>query len=262
VSSTKDTATTSSPGPGADPVLGSQRSTFVIAIDGPSGTGKSTVSRHVARRLKAGYLDSGAIYRILTLAVLRDGADPDDSEAVSKVLAGLEFTLPTDPDQQRHRLDGEDVTVEIRSPQVTSTVSAVSRHSAVRLMLLDQQRALARSGRMVVEGRDIGTVVVPDADLKIYLTADSAERARRRLRQTVAAGGRAATEDHPQFESALQAVARDLNRRDTIDSTREHSPLQAAADAVMIDSSELGVEETVDRVLDIAAGRGIGVGSR
>lgn len=230
--------------------------TFVIAIDGPSGTGKSTVARHVARRLGAGYLDSGAIYRILTLAVLRAGADPDDSDAVLEVLGRTTFALPTDPDRQVHHLGPDDVTADIRSDAVTAAVSAVSRHPQVRIELLDAQRDLARSGRMVVEGRDIGTVVVPDAELKIYLTAHADVRARRRFRQTAAAGVEAGD-----VELAVSAVQRDLHRRDTLDSTRDHSPLQAAGDAVVIDSSELGVGETVDRVLGLAAERGIrGVG--
>jgi cytidylate kinase len=203
--------------------------------------------------LGAGYLDSGAIYRILTLAVLRAGVDPEDSEAVAEVLGRLEFDLPVDPDMQIHHLGAENVTAAIRSPEVTAAVSAVSRHPAVRTRLLGGQQTMARSGRMVVEGRDIGTVVVPDADLKIYLTAHADVRARRRFRQTIAG----AQADNDQTE-AVSAVRRDLHRRDTLDSTREHSPLQAAEDAVVIDSSEIGVAETVDRVLELAAGRGIG----
>ncbi len=225
---------------------------FVIAVDGPSGTGKSTVSRRVAEVLRAGYLDTGALYRIVTLNVLDAGIDPQDSAAVADSLTGLDFPSPIDPRSQRQQLHGRDVTGRIRDSDVTAAVTPVSANPAVRRFLLERQRSLARSGRMVVEGRDIGTVIVPDAELKIYLTADAAERARRRYRQTVTAGVREAD-----TEDALAAVARDLHRRDTLDSSRQHAPLQAASDAVVIDSSALGVEETVAAVLDLAAARGI-----
>jgi cytidylate kinase len=237
-------------GPATDP--GTAQPGYVIAIDGPSGTGKSTVARRVAELLGAGYLDTGAMYRIVTLHVLRSGVDPDDAAAVADHLDGLEFASPTDPRQQCHRLAGDDVTARIRDADVTLAVTPVSANPAVRLFLLDRQRTLARSGRMVVEGRDIGTVIVPDAALKVYLTADAAERARRRFRQTVGVGPHDSA-----AEDALAAVARDLHRRDSSDSTRQHAPLQAADDAVVIDSSALGVEETVAAVMELAAARGI-----
>ena len=226
---------------------------FVIAIDGPAGTGKSTVSRRVAQALDAGYLDTGAMYRIVTLAVLKASVDPTDDEAVAAMLADLSFDSPINAGPQRHSLAGSDVATEIRGPGVTLAVTPVSANPAVRSWLLDRQRLLARSGRMVVEGRDIGTVVVPDADLKIYLTADAAERARRRHRQNAAlVGGPSADQG-----ADLAAVATDLHRRDSKDSSRTHAPLQAATDAVVVDSSELAVEETVARVLSLAAERGI-----
>jgi len=225
---------------------------FVIAIDGPSGTGKSTVARRVAELLHAGYLDTGAMYRIVTLHVLRSGVDPDDPTAVAGQLAGLDFPSPTDPGRQCHWLSGDDVTARIRDADVTIAVTPVSANPAVRRFLLERQRSLARSGRMVVEGRDIGTVIVPDAPLKIYLTADAGERARRRFRQTVGVGPHDSA-----AEAALAAVARDLHRRDSSDSTRQHAPLQAADDALVIDSSALGVDETVAAVMELAAARGI-----
>jgi cytidylate kinase len=242
------------PGHPADPAAGpaSAQPAFVIAIDGPSGTGKSTVARRVAELLHAGYLDTGAMYRIVTLHVLRSGADPDDPTAVADQLAGLDFPSPTDPAQQCHWLAGDDVTARIRDADVTIAVTPVSANPAVRRFLLERQRSLARSGRMVVEGRDIGTVIVPDAPLKIYLTADAGERARRRFRQTVGVGPHDGV-----AEAALAAVARDLHRRDSSDSTRQHAPLQAAGDAVLIDSSALGVDETVAAVMELAAARGI-----
>ena len=226
--------------------------TFVIAIDGPSGTGKSTVARRVAAELGAGYLDTGAMYRMVTLAVLRAGVDPSNDGAVVQVLEGLTFSSPLSPGHQSHVLAGDDVTDEIRGPAVTLAVTPVSANPAVRAWLFDRQQLLANSGRMVVEGRDIGTVIAPAADLKIYLTADAAERARRRHTQNVGAAI-----GSPVGGADLAAVAQDLHRRDTHDSNRAHAPLQAAADAVVLDSSSLALSETVAKVLELAASRGI-----
>ena len=275
---------------------------FVIAIDGPAGTGKSTVARRVAQALNAGYLDTGAMYRIVTLAVLDAGVDPDNADAVAELLPQLTFETPINPGMQHHRLGDRDVSTEIRGAAVTLAVTPVSANPAVRAFLLERQRYLAHSGRMVVEGRDIGTVVVPDATLKIYLTADAGERARRRHQQNVniraraengsgsaaagssssggsvsggavsgaagsggagsgarslAAGTPAGTTQTADTAADLAAVAQDLHRRDTKDSTRAHAPLQAAADADVIDSSTLEVDETVSKVLALAKERGV-----
>lgn len=227
---------------------------FVIAIDGPSGTGKSTVARRVATALHAGYLDTGAMYRLITLAVLDTGIDPADDAAVAALVGSLTFDSPTDPAGQQHTLAGRSVTREIRGPQVTRAVTPVSANPAVREFLAGRQRRLARSGRMVVEGRDIGTVIVPDAELKVYLTADAQERARRRFEQD---GGRSAGAAASTVAPDITAVAHDLARRDDADSSREHAPLQAAADAVVIDSSRMELPETVATVLRLAAERGI-----
>ena len=226
-------------------------SPFLIAVDGPSGTGKSTVSRAVAQRLGAGYLDTGAMYRLVTLAVLRAGIDPADAAAVADLLPHITFSSPVDPDHQRHTLNGRDVTDEIRGEAVTVAVTPVSATPAVRSWLLDRQRDLAHSGPMVVEGRDIGTVIAPDADLKVFLTADAGERARRRYRQNT--GGTAVMD-----QVAVAAVAADLDRRDTVDSSRAVAPLALAPDAVIVDSSGLELSETVARILALAAERGIG----
>jgi len=225
---------------------------FVIAIDGPSGTGKSTLARRLAAHLHAGYLDTGAMYRMVTLALLRAGADPADDDAVAEVLEGLTFSTPVNPRDQKQSLSGEDVSDEIRGVKVTLAVTPVSANPLVRSWLFERQQALAHSGRMVVEGRDIGTVIAPDADLKIYLTADAAERARRRHTQNVVAAVGSGDSS-----SDLTAVAQDLHRRDTHDSTRQHAPLHAAADAVVLDSSSLKLSETVAKVLELAASRGI-----
>ena len=265
------------PGSGAGP-----SGPFVIAIDGPAGTGKSTVARRVAQALNAGYLDTGAMYRIVTLAVLDAGVDPEDADAVAQLLPQLTFETPVNPGMQHHRLATRDVSTEIRGTAVTLAVTPVSANPYVRAFLLERQRYLAHSGRMVVEGRDIGTVVVPDATLKIYLTADAGERARRRHQQNVniraradngsgssstggagsgstigVAGTPAGTTQTADTAADLAAVAQDLHRRDTKDSTRTHAPLQAAADAVVIDSSTLEVDETVSKVLVLAKERGV-----
>ena len=223
---------------------------FVIAIDGPSGTGKSTVARLVAEALGAGYLDTGAMYRIVTLAVLRDALDPVDDAAVAAALTALVLDPPTDPLAQRQLLRGDDVTTEIRSSAVTSAVSPVSANPAVRAWLKDRQQAIARSGRMVVEGRDIGTVIAPDAELKVYLTASAEVRARRRHDE-----GR--TDVAGRDPGELAAVQAALAHRDRYDSTRVHAPLAAADDAVVVDTSGLDIHESVRAVLALAAERGI-----
>ncbi len=213
---------------------GRQRGGVVVAVDGPSGSGKSTVSRRLASALDAQYLDTGAMYRAVTWAVLRDGVDPSDAAAVAKVAEALTLTVGTDPERPFVRVDGVAVDAEIRGPEVTGAVSAVAAVPAVRRRLVDQQRELiAAAGRVVVEGRDIGTVVAPDADLKVYLTASAAERARRRSAQTAA--GIAATEA-------------DLARRDRLDSTRAVDPLQQADDAVVLDTTGLDIDQVVDRL--------------
>ncbi len=208
---------------------------YVVAVDGPSGSGKSTVSRRLAVALGARYLDTGAMYRAVTLAVLLAGMDPHDAEAVAKVAADTALTSGTDPVHPSICLDDEPVDREIRGPEVTGAVSAVSAVPAVRRLLVARQREIiAENGRIVVEGRDIGRVVAPDADLKVYLTASAAARAQRR-----------STEHAADLESTAAAMA----RRDRLDSTRATDPLARAVDAVELDSTELGVDEVVARLL-------------
>ncbi|GAA2388797.1 cytidylate kinase [Catellatospora methionotrophica] len=206
----------------------------VVAVDGPSGSGKSTVSRRLARRLDARYLDTGAMYRALTWAVLQAGVDLTDPDGIAKVAVDCELLIMTDPEHPSISVNGENVDAPIRGGEVTAAVSAVSAVPFVRQVLTARQRAIIEeSDRIVVEGRDIGTVVAPDADLKVFLTASSAERARRRSAET--AGDHAATEA-------------DLARRDHLDSTRKVNPLQQAADAVVLDSTELGIDEVVSEL--------------
>lgn len=222
--------------------------TFVIAVDGPSGTGKSTVSRAVADKLGAGYLDTGALYRLVTAQMHLLGVDPADQEAVTAALTTIELTPPTDPHDQRQLLGEVDVTDTIRGGAVTADVSAVAANPAVREFLLQLQRQIAHSGRMVVEGRDIGSVIAPDADLKIFLTADAAVRAQRRQAQDAAEGR----------STDVAAVEADLQRRDKADASRKTAPLTQPADAVIIDSTDLTIEQTIMAVLNAAAAHGIG----
>ena len=217
-----------------------------IAVDGPAGTGKSSVSRGLARRLQARYLDTGAMYRIVTLAVLRSGLDLEDADGVTDVASRVDLKVGFDPDEDLYFLGAEDVSAEIRGDAVTKAVSAVSAISDVRSRLVDRQRELADgSVTVVVEGRDIGTVVLPDADVKIFLTASAEERARRRNDQNVASGS---PDDY-------DAVLADVRRRDHLDSTRAVSPLRAAADAIVVDSSDMSESEVVANLLDLVEQR-------
>ncbi|WP_197417601.1 (d)CMP kinase [Mycobacterium sp. GA-2829] len=215
---------------------------MVIAVDGPAGTGKSSVSRGLARALGARYLDTGAMYRMVTLAVLRAGIDPADGDAVVAAVDRVELAVGYDPDEDRSLLAGEDVSAEIRGDAVTRAVSAVSAVPAVRARLVELQRQLSDgSGSVVVEGRDIGTVVLPDADVKIFLTASAEERARRRNAQNVRNG----------LGDDYAAVLADVRRRDHLDSTRAVSPLRAADDALVVDTSEMNEAEVVAHLQDL-----------
>ena len=214
----------------------------VVAVDGPAGTGKSSVSRGLARDLQARYLDTGAMYRIVTLAVLRAGVDLSDQDGIAAVASVANLSVGYDPNEDRSYLDGEDVSSEIRGDEVTKAVSAVSSVPAVRTRLVDLQRALAGgAGSVVVEGRDIGTVVLPDADVKFYLTASAETRARRRNDQNVAAG----------LPDDYDSVLADVRRRDHLDSTRVVSPLRAASDAVVVDTSEMTESEVIAHLLQL-----------
>ncbi|MGH3931978.1 MAG: (d)CMP kinase [Pseudonocardiaceae bacterium] len=220
----------------------------VVTLDGPSGTGKSTVARRLAASLRARYLDTGAMYRAAALSVVRAGADPTDQRAVALVAARLRIEVGTDPEGPAVLLDGEDVAGAIRGPVVTTAVSPVSAVPEVRAVLVAQQRRIihdvtACGGGIVVEGRDIGTVVAPDARLKVFLTAGAAERAARRAAQD-------GLDD-------VAEVRRAVERRDRLDSSRAVSPLRAAEDAVELDTTALDVDAVLDRLRRLVAQRGM-----
>jgi cytidylate kinase len=206
----------------------------VVAVDGPSGSGKSTVSRRLATALDARYLDTGAMYRAVTWAVLRSGVEPTDADGVGKVASEMLLEIGTDPTVPHVLADGVDVSVDIRGPEVTAHVSAVAAVPAVRQLLVARQRdVIAGAERIVVEGRDIGTVVAPDADLKVYLTASADARARRRSAEDA---------------SDVDSTAADLLRRDRFDSNRAVDPLQQAEDAVVLDTTGMGIDEVVEHL--------------
>lgn len=228
------------------PISGSTiASTLVIAIDGPSGSGKSTVARRVAAALQLRYLDTGAIYRALTWAVLDRGVDPENVDGVLAVAEVVQIRVSTDPQAQAVSVDARDVAAAIRGLVVTRAVSAVSAIPQVRDRLVALQRAIIGPGGIVVEGRDIGTVVCPASPVKIFLTASAETRAARRSADAETSVG----------DRDVRSVQDDLTRRDTLDSTRAASPLAMAADAVELDSTTMIEDTVVARVLDLVAQR-------
>jgi CMP/dCMP kinase len=212
----------------------------VTAIDGPAGSGKSTVARAVAERLNLPYLDTGAMYRAVAFAALRRGIDPEDAAPVGELAREVDLSVGDEV-----VVDGVDATIEIRGPEVTRAVSTVAANPVVREELVVRQREwVAEHGGGVVEGRDIGTVVFPSAALKVYLTADDSERASRRSKEML--------------DLHYDQVAADIARRDHVDSTRPASPLTVAEDAVRIDTTGCDVDAVVDEVLALAAQRQAG----
>ena len=220
---------------------------LIITIDGPAGAGKSTVAQMLAARLGLTYVDSGATYRAAALKAVESGVSLDDEGAVAAVISAAQIEIMTDHGQSVVNLDGHDVAQEIRTPEVTLAAAQVSRLPEVRKKLIALQRSLARGKGVVMEGRDIGTVVFPDAPLKIFLKADVEERARRRLNQDLQ-DGRART---------LEQTAYDIGRRDQLDAERKISPLATAPDAVEIDSTDLTAEEVVERIIRLAHDRSL-----
>jgi CMP/dCMP kinase len=204
----------------------------VIAIDGPAGSGKSTVGRRLAERLQLEYLDTGAMYRAVTFAALRRGIDPADAEPVGRLAAAIELDVGDDG----VKVDGVDATIEIRGPEVTRAVSVVASNPEVRTEMRSRQREWARKrDGGVIEGRDIGTVVFPDAELKVYLTASPEARAERRTKEVI--------------DLDYETVAADIARRDALDQGRDDSPLREAEGSFVLDTTGLDVDEVVDELL-------------
>lgn len=219
---------------------------YAIAIDGPSGAGKSTMARQLAKNFGFIYVDTGAIYRTLGLACYRAGIDRKDVKAVMALLPTLEIKIQyNEAGEQCMILNGEDVSRDIRLPEISVCASDVSAHQEVRSFLLDMQRRFARENNVIMDGRDIGTVVLPDAELKIFLTASPEARARRRHKELLAKGE----------DVSFEEVLRDMKYRDEQDSTRAAAPLKKAEDAVEVDSSDLNFEETIGLLSELVIRR-------
>ncbi|MGV0419497.1 (d)CMP kinase [Corynebacterium segmentosum] len=215
---------------------------LILAVDGPSGTGKSTTCRTLAKQLDAKYIDTGAMYRVATLVVLRQGVDPADKQAVISATANLPLEVSDDPDSTQVLFDGADVSRVIREDEVTQNVSAVSAIPEVRENLVALQRTLAqRAHRAIVEGRDIGTVVLADAPAKAFMTASAEVRAQRRHDQNEKAG----------IASDFESVLADVQRRDAADSSRATSPLRPADDATIVDTSDMSPEDVVQALINV-----------
>lgn len=217
---------------------------MIVAIDGPAGTGKTTVAKRVAEKLRFAYFDTGAIYRAVTWVVIQKKIDLKDEKGLKEVLESLLFKIEERIDERRYFVGKIDVTKEIRSPEVTARVSEVSALPLVRKALLKIQRDFARRGNVVFEGRDIGSVVFPNAELKIFLTARPEVRARRRLDELLT--------KNPSYAKKLsqEKMVEELGRRDKLDSSREHAPLICPKDAHVIDTSDLTLEEVVEKILE------------
>lgn len=216
--------------------------TLKIAIDGPAGAGKSTIAKAVAKTLGFVYIDTGAMYRAIGLAAHRRGIDTTDAAAVSAILDEIEVSISHDARGQRVYLNKEDVSEEIRLPEISVAASHVAVIPAVRLKLVELQRKLAQQTDVIMDGRDIGTYVLPDAQLKIFLTADLAERARRRYAELAEKG----------VATTLDAVTEDMAFRDKNDSGRNFAPLKPAQDSVLVDSTAMTLDETVEKITHFA----------
>lgn len=220
-----------------------------MGIDGPAGAGKSTVARKLAAELGYLYVDTGAMYRALTLKALREGLDVRDPTEMERLASRTTIALHQERSSEgadvRVLLDGREVGREIRNPSVGAAVSYVSEHAGVRRIMVDKQRSLAESGGVVIEGRDICTRVVPNADVKVFLTAAFEERARRRFRELREKG----------YDVTLEAVEDEVRKRDEIDSTRAVDPLRPAPDSVIIDSTAMSVGEVVDEIMKLCRGK-------
>mgnify|MGYP001430262745 FL=1 len=214
---------------------------FSIAIDGPAGAGKSTIAKQIARRLGFIYVDTGAMYRAMALYFLRRQIDASDNENIEKHCDGINITIEYMDGEQIVLLNGENVNGLIRTEEVGNMASAVSVNKTVRLKLVELQRQLARKNNVIMDGRDIGTYVLPDADLKIYLTASSKVRAMRRYKELKEKG----------IEADITIIEQDIIERDRRDMNREFAPLRQAEDAIYLDSSDMAIDEVVDYIIGL-----------
>lgn len=212
-----------------------------IAIDGPASAGKSTVAKILASDLNYIYCDTGAMYRVLTLQALRHDVDVEEESKLVALLKDTDITFEPDGNQQKVFLNGENVTTDIRQPDITNAVSAVSAHKGVREELVRRQQVIAEAGGIVMDGRDIGTAVLPDAEVKIFLVASAKERAERRYKENISKG----------IETPLEVLQKEIEDRDYKDSHREVSPLVQADDAVLLDTTSLSIDEVVGRMKEI-----------
>ncbi|MDH3227416.1 MAG: (d)CMP kinase [Thermoleophilia bacterium] len=217
---------------------------MIVAIDGPAGAGKSTVARAVAKRIGAGYLDTGAMYRALTWLALQRGTDLDDAEELAALANCYPSRLSPVEDGVSVQIADTDVTAAIRAPEVTAEVSRVSAHPPVRAAIVAAQQDVIATGDWVADGRDVGTVVAPDADVKVFMTANVDERARRRRRDLERAGQQVAQDE----------MVREIDRRDGIDSARDASPLEVADGALLLDTSEMTEQQVVEAVQTLVEG--------
>lgn len=214
---------------------------YNIAIDGPAGAGKSTIARRVAKELAFVYVDTGAMYRAMALYLIRSGAGKEDGKEFGRLCQGADISIEYREGEQTVILNGENVTPFLRTEEVGNMASVSSADPKVREKLLDLQRKLAASMSVVMDGRDIGTTILPDADVKIYLTASSKKRAERRYKELTEKG----------IACCLDEIRRDIEERDRRDMNREISPLRQAEDAVLVDSSDMTIEEVTERILQI-----------
>ena len=223
------------------------KKTYNIAIDGPAGAGKSTIARLAAGQLGFIYVDTGAMYRAMALYFLRRGANLADEEAAGAACGDIHVEIRYEAGEQQVLLNGENVTGQIRTDQVGNAASAISKYPAVRAALLELQRSLARTNSVIMDGRDIGTLVLPDADLKIYLTASTAVRAMRRYNEFLEKG----------VDCTLESVEQDVILRDEQDMNRATAPLKQAEDAVYLDASDMNISQVVEKILSLARERGL-----
>ena len=215
---------------------------YVIAIDGPAGSGKSTTAQLLASRLGFTYLDTGAMYRTVTLAAVRKNIDLKNEIAVGEIAGKIKFDIASNAGENKFLLDGEDVSAEIRTPRINSNVSQVSSYKRVRQVMVKWQQKFAHNRNIVAEGRDMGTVVFPNADLKIFLIADLQTRAIRRCRQLESAG----------LTTSIDEQASALSSRDMFDSGRENSPLKKAEDAVVLNTTDMSINQQVEMAYELA----------